>query len=255
MNKIKISLIIVLILSLLPLVGFAQFDFDINDLFDTYDPNPDSSNVVTNFYLIWSANTYVPYEYQGRALPSQGSEVMIEAAVSLSSGNADNLNYNWFVDGIFQENKSGYGKNVFSFSVLQRPGAYHIVKGQISNEDKSLFEERSTKIPVVEPELVVCSGFSDQANKTSLVLAGKNSSFIAKPYFFGIKKLTDLEFEWHFTGQEPIISSEYDASVLNLSITGKETTEEVSENSLWVSVKNKTEPSQSAYQTIRVQIY
>jgi len=254
MNKIKISLITALILGLLPLVGFAQFDFDINSLFDTYDPNPSPNSIVTDFYLIWSANTYVPYEYQGRALASQGSEVTIEAIVSLSSGRADNLNYNWFIDGIFQENKSGYGKNTLSFSVLQHPGGYHVVKGQISNEDKSIFEERSTKIPVVEPELVVYSGFSDQASKTSLVSAEKISSFTAKPYFFGIKKIIDLEFEWHFTGQEPIISSEYDASVLNLSISEKED-KEVLENSLWVSVKNKTEAKQSAYQTIKIQIY
>lgn len=254
MNKIKISLIAILTLSLLPLVGLAQFDFNIDDLFDNYDISPKSSSIITNFYLIWSANTYVPYEYQGRALPSQGSEVTVEAVVNLSGGSASNLNYNWFVDGIFQENKSGYGKNVFSFSVLQHPGAYHIIKAQVSNEDKSVFEEKSIKIPVVEPELVVYSYFSDQTSKISPILANQKSSFIAKPYFFSIKKLTDLEFEWRLTGQEPIISSAYNANILDLTITEKED-EEILESNLWVSVKNKNEPSQKAYQIIKVQIY
>ncbi len=258
MNKIKISLITVLILSLLPLVGFAQFDFDINDfLFD--DTNAGSYINITKFDLNWSADTYTPYEYQGRALPSQGSKVFIEAVIEISGSDINDLKYSWFLDDIFQGTKSGYGKDGFYFYVNQRPGNYQTVRLQIFNEDRSIFEEKSVKIPIVVPELVIHfsngnSYFSDQASKISLVSADKNSSFVAKPYFFSIKKLTDLEFEWHFADQEPVISSAYDASVLNLTIGEKEG-KELSENSLWVSVKNKTEPRQTAYQTINIQIY
>lgn len=219
MKKIIIFLISASILGLLPLI---------------------SSSASINIDLIWSTNTYVPYVYQGRTLPSQGSEITVEAIVNISG-----LYYSWFVDGIFQEDKSGYSKNVFSFLVLQRPDAYHVIKSQAFNDDRSIFQEKSIKIPIVEPELAINS---------STISPGREFSFVAKPYFFSIKKLTDLEFEWHFSGQEPIISSAYDASVLDLTIAGKEDIE-ILENDLWVSVKNKIEPSQKAFQTIKVLIY
>ena len=129
--------------------------------------------------------------------------------------------------------------------VLQHPGAYHVIRAQAFNEDRSIFQEKSIKIPIVEPELVINS---------STISPGREFSFVAKPYFFSIKKITDLEFEWHFPGQEPIISSDYDASVLDLTISGKDDLE-ILENNLWVSVKNKKEPRQKAFQTIKVLIY
>jgi len=253
--KIKTIITIITIITFLPLTGLA-FDFD-NLFFD--DLGIDSYISINKFDLIWSTDTYTPCEYQGRALPSPGSKVTVEAVVSVSGGNADSLKYSWFLEDIFQRSKSGYGKDSFYFYVNQRPGAYHTIRLQIFNESRSVFEEKSIKIPIVESELIVYSSnknsyFSNRASKMSTILTGKEFSFIAKPYFFSIKKLTDLEFEWHFPGQEPIISSAYDASILDLTVSGKED-EEILESELWVSVKNKKEPRQGAYQTIKVLIY
>lgn len=243
------------IITLLPLMGFAQLDFDINDymndLLRTYNiesqksPESPENIVITDFYLVWSANVYTPHDYQGRALPSIGSEVIVEAVVILSKGEISDLRYSWFIDTIFQEEKSGYGKSVFSFNVLQHSGGYHVIKAQVFNEDRTILIEKSVKIPIVEPELVINS---------SIISPGKEYSFIAKPYFFSITKLTDLTFEWHFSGQEPIISSDYDASILDLTITGKQDNEFL-EKELWVSVQNKKETRQKASQTIDVMIY
>ena len=249
--KIKIFLITILIFPLLSVVGFAQFDFD------NFDVGPRIA--INGFELIWSTDAYTPYEYQGRALASQGSEVTVEAIVSAVNGDPDSLKYSWFLDNIFQRTKSGYGENSFHFYVLQYSGAYHIIKLQIFNEDRSVFEEKTIKIPVVEPEVIVYPSngngyFSNQTSKTSFVLAEKEFSFIAKPFFFGVKELTGLSFEWRFPGQEPIISSDYDANVLALTISGKEN-EEILENNFWVSVTNKTDPRQKVSQRIKIQIY
>jgi len=250
--KIRIFLITILILTLLPLVGFAQFDFD------DFDVGPRIT--INSFDLIWSADTYTPYEYQGRALASQGSEVTVEAIVNISGGDPNSLKYSWFLDNIFQRTKSGYGEDSFYFYVLQYSGAYHIIKLQIFNEDRSVFEEKTIKIPVVEPEVIVYPSngnghFSDQSSKTSFVLAEKEFSFIAKPFFFSVKELTGLSFEWHFPGQEPIISSDYDANVLALTVSGKEGFEEILENNFWISVTNKTDPRQKVSQRIKIKIY
>jgi hypothetical protein len=256
--KIKIFLIIVLILSLLPLAGLAQFDFDFEGIFFD-DFNVDPYIALNDLELVWSTNTYTPFEYQGRTLPCQGSKVTIEAIVKVTGGDPESLKYSWFLENVFQRGKSGYGKDSFSFYVGQRPGAYHTIKLQIFNESRSLFEERVIQIPIVRSEVVVYSSngnshFSERTNNVSVILAGKKFSFIAKPYFYSIKKLTDLNFEWRFAAQEPVISSAYDANVLDITIFGKED-EEILEKQLWVEVNNKSDYRQKASQLITVKIY
>ncbi|MFZ5559573.1 MAG: hypothetical protein ACOZAL_02160 [Patescibacteria group bacterium] len=239
----------------IPLISLAQFDFNLDDLSNT---DIDSNITISSFDLIWSTDTYTPDGYQGRALPSPGSKVIVEAIIKTSGGDAKNLKYSWFLEDIFQKSKSGYGKDSFYFYVNQRPGASHIVKLQIFNEDRTVFEEKSIKIPVVEPEIVVYSSngnspFSDRATKISAILSNKKFSFIAKPYFFSIKKLTDLNFEWHFANKEVIAPSAYDANVLNITISGKQD-QKILENDLWINVTNKSEPRQKAFQIIKVRI-
>lgn len=238
----KKYLIVISILGLLPLMSFAQLDFNLDSLFNNFDI---ASNItVHNVDLIWSADTYAPYQYQGRNLPSVSSKVVVEAIVN-ASGDAKSLKYSWFLEDIFQRSKSGYAKDSFSFYVNQRPGSNHTVRLQVFNEDRSVFIEQEIKIPIVEPELIIDS-------KT--ISPGKEFSFIAKPYFFSINKLTDLTFEWFVPGQEAIISSDYDASVLDLNISGKEN-DEVLKSALRVSAQNNKDPRQKASQTINVLIY
>lgn len=257
MAKIKIFIISILIFSLLPLVSFAQFDFFDDFITDYFDDDFDI--VINSVELLWSTNTYTPYNYQGRKLPSPGSEITIEAIVNTSNGNPIDLKYSWFLDNVFQRSKSDYGKTTFSFNAIKTPGASHVVKVQIFNEDRSAFREKSIEVPIISPELVVYSSdgstyFSDQASGLVFVTTDKQSSFIGKPYFFSIKKITDLIFEWQFADQEPIISSAYDANVLDLTISEKED-EEILERNLWISVNNKIKPQQKAFQTIKINIY
>jgi len=251
-------IILIIITLLVPFIALAQFDIDFEDLFfNEYQAG--SYVVIKNIDLIWSADTYTPYEYQGRALPSQGSGVTVEAIVNSVSGDPNGLKYSWFLDNIFQKNKSGYAKDTFNFNVNHGTGAHYTIKVQIFNDDRSVFQERTIKIPIVGPELIIYPSngnahFSDQTTKVSSVLSDKRFSFVAKPYFFSIKKLTDLTFEWQFPGQDPIISSDYDANVLGLTISGK-MDEEILKNDLKVNALNKANPVQRASQTINLEIY
>lgn len=258
MTKLKFQIIFFIILLSIPFIAWAQLEFDVDDfLIDFFD---NSSNVaVDSLELIWSADTYAPYQYQGRKLPSSGSKVTIEALTGISGGSAYDLKYSWFMEDIFQRTKSGYGKTTFSFNIGKSPGDYHTIRVQIFNEDRSVFEEKSIKIPIVSPELIVYSTngnsyFSDQASNLAFVLVDKKFSFIARPYFFSIEKMTDLNFEWQFANQDPIISSAYDANILDLTISGKDD-DEILERSLWVNVNNKNQPRQRTSQTINLRIY
>lgn len=247
-----------------PVIILAQidpnsFNIDLNQLLNIETLNPSPNLEINNIELIWNNDSYVPPLYQGRALPSIGSKVSIDAIVSASGGNISNLKYSWFVDDIFQQNKSGYGKNSFYFYANQRPGNYQTIKVQIFNDDRTVFEERTIQIPIVNPEIAIYPSngnnyIADRVNKVSVILSNQEFSFFARPYFFSIEKFADFVFEWSFAGQEPIISSDYGANVLNLTITDK-TDNEITDKNLWLRVSNKFEKRQEASQIIKVKIY
>ena len=246
---------IISVITMLPFTSMAALDFNLNDLLNGTTA---TSNIVINkFELVWSSDTYTPFDYQGRNLPAAGSKVTVNAIITTSNGDARNLKYSWFLGDIFQQNKSGYSKNEFYFYARGGPGSYQTVRLQIFNEDRTIFEEKTIQIPIVQPELIVYlsdgnSHFSNQTSKVSTVLAGKTFSLVAKPYFFSINKLTDLIFEWITNNQQPIISADYDASVLHLDVPAemKSTKNEIS-----VSVKNLTAEEQKAYQIIKINVY
>jgi len=260
--KKKICFIIISVLILLPLTGIAE-EIDVNSILNELISGEQTSAVpnitVGNFDLVWSVDTYTPFDYIGRKLPVMGSKVTVDAIVKVSGGSVKSLKYSWFLEDIFQQNKSGYGKTSFYFYVQQRSRAYHTVRLQVFNEDRTVFEEKSIQIPITEPELVVYpsngnSYFLNQASKVSAVVSNQKFSFIAKPYFFSINKLTDLIFEWNVAGQNPIISSNYNASILDLNVTGKNNNQ-ASEQNLWVSVKNSQTEEQNAFKSIKINIY
>jgi hypothetical protein len=264
--KKGIYLIVVSVLIFLPLISFAAddttfisdvLDFNIEDLLNTATT---ISNIKINkFELIWSADTYTPYNYQGRNLPVIGSKITVNPIISALGGDVKTLKYSWFLEDVFQQTKSGYGKDSFYFYVQQRSGAYHTIRLQIFNDDRTIFEEKSIQIPIANPEIIFYSSngnshFSNQASAVSTVIADKKFSFVAKPYFFSINKLTDLIFEWTFSGKKPIISSDYDASIFNLTISDKNTSE-TTESNLWVNVKNSLAGEQTANQSMKINIY
>lgn len=255
--KRTIYTIIVFCLIIIPAAASAALDLNIEDLLN--DTTTISNIKINKFELIWSADTYTPYNYQGRNLPVAGSKITVNTIISASGGDIKTLKYSWFLEDIFQQTKSGYGRDSFYFYAQQKSGAYHTVRLQIFNDDRTVFEEKSIQIPITNPEVIFYSSngnshFSNQASKASAVLADQKFSFVAKPYFFSINKLTDLVFEWALSGKKPIISSDYDASVFNLTISGKNSSE-TAESNLWVNVKNSQAEEQTANQSMKINIY
>jgi hypothetical protein len=231
----------------------AALDFNLEDLLNSTTSTPNIA--INRFDLIWSADTYTPFGYEGRNLPTIGSEVRVDTIINASGGNAKSLKYSWFLEDIFQQNKSGYGKDSFSFYIQQMPGEYQTIRVQAFNDDRTIFEEKTIQIPVAKPELIVYpskgnSHFSNQASGNYLNILGEKISLIVKPYFFSIKKLTDLTFEWGLAGQQPISSSDYDASILNLTVRNASGTN----NNLYIGVINPGEERQNMSKNINLNI-
>ncbi len=264
MKKLSITLVICLLFLSIPVGLLGEYDFwTIDDVLDDTINNTENSEkriYLETLELYWSANSYVPFGYQGRILPTKGSLVTINAYLEISGGNPENLKYSWFLDDIFQETKSGYGRDNFQFGIRRLNNASHIVRLKVFNESRSFFAEKSVTIPITHSEVVIYSKTEAQINlpyATSIkdfdLITDEESSFLALPYFFNIKNLEDLEFNWTFA-DKTYKESSLTANVFGLKIINKETGG-LLEQTLKVIAANKRWPEQRVQKTIKLNIY
>lgn len=244
---------------LFPLIIWGQLD-DLWMLDDMFLENTEEGINLKTLELFWSADSYVPFGYQGRALPTKGSLVTVGAYLDVSGGDPKNLRYSWFLDDIFQEAKSGYGQNSLKFGVRRFNGSSHTVLLKVFNESRSFLVEKSITIPITSPEIVVYNKNGSQINlpytasmKTFKVISDKEASFLALPYFFNIESLTDLEFEWAL-GDKTVKDSSWLANIFGLKIINKKVEGSLAET-FRVIVTNKEQSDQKIQKVIKINIY
>ena len=80
-------------------MSMAALDLNLDDLLNSTTTTPNIT--INKFNLIWSADTYTPLGYEGRNLPTIGSEVKVDAIINTSGGSAKSLKYSWFLEDIF----------------------------------------------------------------------------------------------------------------------------------------------------------
>ena len=263
MKKLFITLIICLLFLSVPvslLWGIEEdieYDFwTIDDILDDTINNTENSEkriYLETIELYWSADTYVPFGYQGRKLPTKESWVFVEVYLEISGGNPKHLKYSWFLDDIFQESKSGYGRDSFKFGVRRLKSASHTVLLKVFNENRSFLVEKSITIPITNPELVLYSKESSTSAKSFDIISDKETSFLALPYFFSIDSIKDLEFKWTFSDKS-VKESSLTANIFGLKIINKKVGGSL-EETLKVIATNKRRDDQGAQKTIKVNIY
>lgn len=257
MNKLSIILVTSLLLLLLPssLWGWGVMD----DLFFE-DFEPEIILKKGSLSLYWSADTYVPFGYQGRKLPTKGSKITVNAQLEILSGNPKNLKHSWFLDDVFQSTKSGYGRDSFQFWVRKYGGNPHTVSLKVFNESRSFMVEKSVTIPLAKPNLIIYAEEGGPINlpytsstKNLDVIADKESSFSALPYFFNIKALEDLEFSWTFAdktyGESSLTANVFGLKIINKEVRG------LLEQTLKVVATNRRQLDQEARETVNLDIY
>jgi hypothetical protein len=258
--KVFSILITALLFSLSPLFSFGQVDnFFIMEEMLLESPSSKEINLI-DFDLYWSADTYVPFGYQGRALPAKEGWVDISSYLKISGENPKNLKYSWFLDDVFQEYKSGYGRTNFRFGVRRNKGNSHTVLLKVFNENRSFLINKSITIPITDPDVVIYSALNNHvslpytiSSKDSIIFTHKVNSFLALPYFFSISTMEDLEFNWDFANKT-IKESSLTANLFGIEITNKTVTE-LLKQALGVFVKNEKESNQRAEEIININIY
>jgi hypothetical protein len=184
--------------------------------------------IPTEVDLLVDSDSYVPPFYQGRALPSAGTSLRLQAIAHLvHPGGAvvapSDITYTWKQDGRVVGNVSGRGK---SSAVLPSPTLYGTgnVEVDVRSSDNSLAGSASVVLPAIDPAVTL---YEDNpllgityyhALSSQTVLPDTEMTFAAVPYFAQIQSPNDprLAYAWTVNGSS-VRSSSSDPSELTLN--------------------------------------
>ena len=149
------------------------------------------------FLVSWQADSYVPSWYQGKIFPTNGSKIGVNFEL-LENGKIVNLSkikVRWYInDKLIRNESNGLGIKSLSFTTSDYPGYETEVRITLPDYKGNVLDE-IIRIPVVSAEATIDSPYSDN----QVYIGG--SSFLAHPFFFNIKKLNELSFEWFVDGR------------------------------------------------------
>jgi len=111
-----------------------------------------------NMVMLWQANdAYVPPFYQGKAFPTEGSEIKVVALPEIRVGtgyaNPKNLAYEWQKDYSNSPNDSGYGRNFLTYisDYLEPESNFSVVARTL---DGAYTSGGSITVGAYEPEIL-----------------------------------------------------------------------------------------------------
>ena len=197
-----------------------------------------------NITLTWSCDSYIPLEYQGKALPIENSFIDVAVTIDALEFNPQDLTYLWSLNGQLQNVPNyGLGSANFKFKAEKKliiNGSITVKVNAIKNG--STVGSSAITIKIFRPEVII--------NPSEQVLtSNQNVQFIARPYFFNIKSSNEIDHQW-ILGNNPAsrVDDEYsDVFFLTVGDIGQE----LSQN-LTVRSENKSDFSQSAQNTIQL---
>ncbi len=156
-----------------------------------------------NVSLVWQADTYVPPDYKGKALPTRESKVTVSAIPEILKYSPQDLIYTWYIDGDPVARKIP-GEDSFSFVITKNTNLI-VVTVEVFNPSRSIVVRQSTSIPVVRPSVVTyyqkSEDYSEIATDQIYISPGDDINITAKPFNFQIQKISDLEYKWSFFDQ------------------------------------------------------
>lgn len=143
--------------------------------------------------VLWEADTYTPPFYKGKAMMVPQANVRVIAIPDiLGSSNAlgaGEMVYTWTKDTYVDANKSGYGKNVYSFAG-PKPLTNTKISLNVSSLDDSAQSEMQIYLPQTRPFILfyekdpLLGVLYNKPLDSEISLSGKEVSVSASPYFF-----------------------------------------------------------------------
>ncbi|MDP3795421.1 MAG: hypothetical protein Q8R13_05910 [bacterium] len=151
--------------------------------------------------LEWEAQSAVPDEYRGRALPSPGTTVRV--SLVLTPGvNPEDVAVSWEVD---QKPVGTRDPHLLAFPAVSAPGTAHLVTARVRNRKTDALDDARVSIPVAARELnlhrLSASGTVipySSAPRPSMT-GGATLSLVARPYFF---PLGGVAYRWNVDNRD-----------------------------------------------------
>jgi len=218
MFKLGYALIILIIVAA-PFMASAQFELFENLL---EAPRP----TVTDDFpldLVWEASTRVPPEYEGKALATNGSVVVVSALTPTK--NTAGLTFLWRVEdssGARRIEHASLAKNQFAFSAETVSSNYiHSVSVNVEETATGRAANGRVTIPVKSPEVtskaLSPSGALLEPSVNTLTLpAGSSLSLLARTFFFNVGP-EELQYSWIFNGERLFGGGSPDRLDINVS--------------------------------------
>lgn len=197
------------------------------------------AQTTSELILTWKSLSYVPADFGGKALPSEGTLVQVAADV-ISQGKPLNLSdqvIRWYLGGSLL--KSARGAQNFSFRPIKR--GVSEVRVEIPGLPGGSLS-KTLSIPVVKPEAVIVSP------SPLGTFSGKEIILGASPYFFNISSLEDLELGWLINRKAPEDLSS--PSVLTLAFSPEP--EDGFRVTVELAIKNKIGAGESATDFVKL---
>lgn len=213
MLKIKILFFISFTLISISLFSYARGQF-----FYTNQSNNISS---IDFLVDWTADTYVPSDYEGKALPTYGSRITL-SATPLSVINENDYEFIWRID--LASSPENNKKPIANFTVKKRSGEHNVFLSIRDIKNKKTIKEVSFSIAIQSPQTIIyqknqfghflsLNSYQDVGN-----IFNKNNQLdlVAKSFYFNqIKNLSSLRYHWSLN-TEKIDSPEMDPFKLSV---------------------------------------
>jgi hypothetical protein len=157
--------------------------------------------------IVVEAETHVPGFYEGRALPSIGSNVYLTALLDNGTSMGENFVYLWRVNQTVLEGGPLRGRNTISFIMPQ--DSYSIVSLQISKPDGTILAKRSTIVSGVAPQLhfyeVSALYGTEVRSLSSFNMIGSSATLIAEPYYLDSRTFNAPNLiEWTINNQDAV---------------------------------------------------
>ncbi|MES2966898.1 MAG: hypothetical protein V4668_03860 [Patescibacteria group bacterium] len=190
----------------------------------------ETKRVISPLYLdlIIEPQTYTPAFYQGRALPTKGSIVYINALLQNANGPvvSSEYSYSWSLN-----NKSIYGgaRSGGNWAEIIVPhGSANIVTVAVQDRNGTTVARKLFTLPSVPVELRFYEtntllGLSTRAITNSVILAGNSTTIKAVPYYLDTRAIQgNLFTEWSLDNL-PVPTDNRDPFEINLSrgVSGK----------------------------------
>lgn len=211
--------------------------------FSVFAPTKAFGQAAPEIVITWQSNNYAPPSYRGKVLPVRKAAVVLSAEV-IDGGKFADLSkkeLRWFINGVLL--RGGFGLKTVTLEVPATASADQTMKLVILSYKGKNIEKTST-IPLARPEIIIDAPFA-----SGLVGATLNA-VRALPFFFNIKTMGELMFEWSANNQKTSGESadpdrlEFD---LGLGEPGADVT-------LGVSAQNKKIPVEFANGSVSLKI-